>query len=175
MGSGKTTLGRALEARLPGWRYMDLDELIEQRAGLSVSEIFARYGEEHFRRLERDALQECLGLRQTIVGCGGGTPCYADNLARMNRAGTTVLLEASRPRLIARLIEGREKRPKLARLSDDEIAEYVDAELLRRLPFYSGALHRFPSDLLENEQEIEATCREFIARFISPSPTSEQQ
>lgn len=168
MGAGKTTLGRALEAHLPGWRYIDLDEEVERRAGLSVAEIFSTLGEEHFRLMEREALADlAVSPSHVIIGCGGGTPCHFDNMELMNAHGPTILLEASRRRLLRRLIAAQGQRPKLKGMSAGEISRFIDESLSARQRWYSMASHTFPSDLLENQEEIARTCRLFIDRFIS--------
>ena len=93
MGSGKTTLGRAVAART-GIRFIDLDDYIEEREGCSIREIFASRGEDAFRAIERDALQEVSRMADTLVACGGGTPCFGDNMDLLNRCGLTVYLDA---------------------------------------------------------------------------------
>lgn len=168
MGAGKTTLGHALEGRLPGWRYIDLDEEVERRAGMSVADIFSTHGEEHFRRMERQALADLSTTEaHTIIGCGGGTPCFFDNMELMNSLGPTILLQASRQRLLRRLVEAQSQRPKLKGMSAEEIGRFIDESLSARERWYSMASDAFPSDLLENRQEVEETCRLFINRFIS--------
>ena len=93
MASGKTTIGREV-ARRTGWAFVDLDERIERREGRSVSAIFAERGEEAFRRMERECLEEaCRADHNIIVATGGGVPCFFDNMERMNRAGITVYLK----------------------------------------------------------------------------------
>ncbi len=166
MGAGKTTLGRALEARLPGWRYIDLDEEIERGAGMSVPKIFALYGEKQFRRMERRALEGVLDRSRVIVGCGGGTPCFFDNMELMNRSGRTVLLRARNSTLLRRLLAARDSRPKLRGFSPEEIEGYIVSAQAERDPHYSLCRATFPSDLLENAAEIEASCRLFLRRFL---------
>jgi shikimate kinase len=166
MGVGKTTLGRALEARLPGWRYIDLDEEIEQQASMSVAQIFKVYGEEHFRRMERDALESITLQPQTIIGCGGGTPCFFNNMEFMNEHGVTILLQAKTATLLRRLLEAQAQRPKLNGMSPTEVEQYIISAQRERAPYYLRARHRFPTDRLENEAEVEETCNLFIQTFI---------
>lgn len=165
MGSGKSTLGRALTSRT-GVRFIDLDDYIEEREQASVSEIFAGRGEAGFRAAERAALEEVASLTDVIVACGGGTPCQPGAMELMNSAGSTVFLSASLPRLFVRLKEGRAKRPLIAKLSDSELEHFVADSLARRMPFYSAASAAFCSDRLESEEEIASTCTLFVNRFM---------
>lgn len=163
MGSGKTTFGKAL-SEATGLRFIDLDFYIEQRFHASVREIFAKHGEEGFRRIERDMLHEVGGFEDTIISCGGGTPCFFDNVDFMNAMGNTLWLQASRESLFSRLIRKREKRPLLAGRSDDEIREIIDRQLIAREPFYSKALHVWQSDSLEDRRQIDSSIADFLAK-----------
>ncbi len=166
MGSGKTTLGRALAARFDGARYVDLDEEVERSAGMSVREIFSSRGESCFRELEREALRRFAGERGLIVGCGGGTPCQPGNMDLMNSTGLTVLLRASDEVLLRRLLEAQAQRPLLNGMDPAALAGFIRTEQLRREPFYGQATLEFPSDLLESEEEVGASCEAF-ARQVS--------
>ncbi|MDE6557045.1 MAG: shikimate kinase [Duncaniella sp.] len=173
MASGKSTLGRALADRF-GIDFVDLDEWIESDAGMTVSGIFAAEGEEGFRRREREALMTlATGAAENRVGrviaCGGGTPCFGDNMEVMNACGLTVWLKPSRERLMNRLREGRSTRPLIASLSDDELEAFADTQLGLRASSYGRATETFDSSMLENEAEIEATSQRFYNRFLSRS------
>ena len=163
MGSGKTTLGRALAARFAGTRYVDLDEEVEREAGMSVREIFATFGEAGFRRLESEALRRLASEAGMVVGCGGGTPCQPGNMDLMNRGGLTVVLRASDEALHRRLTEAQGSRPLLDGMDSGELRRFIRAEQERREPFYGQARLEFPSDLLESEEEIAASCEAFAS------------
>ena len=107
MGSGKSTLGRALSKRLEA-KFIDLDKLIEQREGLSVSAIFSERGEEAFRTAEREALQVCLSdSAEMVLACGGGTPCQPGLLESLLDWGEVVFLDVPFEILGKRTLPGR--------------------------------------------------------------------
>src|SRR4030095_2031248 len=110
MASGKSKAGEQL-AGLLGLRYLDTDTCIEEKAGKSISRIFAEEGEEHFRKLEREVLEDLLRKRGIVVATGGGLPCTGDNMDRMNANGITVYLEANAGLLFHRLLSSRSGRP----------------------------------------------------------------
>lgn len=102
MGSGKTTVGRALAARLD-WRAEDIDERIEAREQRTIATIFARDGEAYFRSVERQVLLDLLPLRHAVVATGGGTFVDPDNRALIKRNGWSVWLDVPLARLVDRL------------------------------------------------------------------------
>ncbi len=165
MGCGKTTLGRALH-HATGLDFVDLDEAIEARAGMSVRDIFNRHGEAEFRRMEREQLR-LEGMRaRAIVACGGGTPCQHGNMALMNRLGTTVWLQAPVDVLTRRLRQARHQRPLIATLGDTELELFVAETLHRRSPHYAMAKHTFDSSYLEDADQIARSVSAFTERFL---------
>lgn len=110
MGCGKSTLGPLLAQQfdLP---FLDIDALIEQREGRSISQIFSEQGELYFRQLEQQELNELPDVPQ-IVACGGGLPCFEDNLLRLKLKGLVIYLEAAPEVLYAR-IQNEVDRPLL--------------------------------------------------------------
>ncbi len=162
MGSGKSTLGVAL-GRATGMTFIDLDSYIERRFHANVRDLFARCGEAGFRDIERRMLEEVSTFEDVIVACGGGTPCFFDNMDVMNRSGLTVMLDASEECLFGRLKAGRTRRPLIASLSDEELRVYIGEALARRMPFYDRAAVRFPSHLLENKEQIGQSVADFLA------------
>lgn len=160
--SGKTTFGRALAHRL-GCTFIDLDFYISQRFRASVSEIFAREGEEGFRKKEASMLREAGEMEDVIVACGGGTPCFAGNMDYMLSRGLTVWLEASEERLLERLQAGRDKRPLVKNLKEEDLAAYIARTAAERNKFYSRAAVRIDSSRLENRCQIDETITTFLA------------
>lgn len=164
MGSGKSTLGRAL-SRATGMPFVDLDNYIEGRYHKTVKEIFAERGEDGFRQVERNMLHEVADFENVIVACGGGTPCFFDNMEYMNRHGITVFLNTSIDKLHTRLMRGRHKRPLIADKNDEELREFIITALEKRMPHYSKAQVSFTSDLLDTESEIDDTVKLFLSQF----------
>ena len=118
MASGKSTIGRALAARLH-WRAEDIDDLIERRERRTISEIFAKQGEPYFRSMEREILRLLLPIRHLVVATGGGTFADADNRAAINLDGVSVWIDLPLQDLIQRIpLDGR--RPLAASRADLE-------------------------------------------------------
>lgn len=166
MCTGKTTLGRAL-SRSAGIRFVDLDQAIIEASGASsVSEIFVTSGETGFRRLESEVLRSVIADAQhaantTIIACGGGTPCHADNMDRMLRAGLTVHLTANEDRLVERLVAGASSRPLVAGRTPDQIRTILRTAMADRLPHYSRAHLSFDTSELEDADQIVRTAELF--------------
>ena len=167
MGCGKSTMGRAVSA-LTGVPFIDLDNYNEQRFHLTVKEIFAQRGEDGFRDVERRMLQEVADFEDVIVACGGGTPCFFDNMEYMNSHGTTVFLNTPIDRLHSRLMRGRHKRPLIADKDDEELMTFIKEALAKRMDHYSKAQISFSSERLENKSEIANTAREFAELLAIP-------
>lgn len=138
MGSGKTFLGEKLTALL-GWSFIDLDGVVERAAGKSIPEIFAENGEIAFRELEREALFSVFSLEKVVVATGGGTPCFFENMARMNAHGRTIYLKTPADLLARRLELQRASRPLLASLSAAELLPFIEKRLAERSPYYMQA------------------------------------
>lgn len=163
-GAGKTTLGRPL-ARKAGLDFIDLDQYIQGRFFCSVADIFARWGEERFRQIEANLLREIGEMEDVVIACGGGTPCFHDNMDYMLSRGTTLYLVPSRERLAERLRRGRKRRPAIADKTDEQIDAYIDATLAARDPVYSRAHHRLVSTELESRASIAAAVDEAIRKL----------
>lgn len=167
MASGKTTFGNALANKLDT-TFIDLDNYIEEQQGMTISEIFTEKGEEGFRDLEKEMLRKVVEENPDVVlACGGGTPCFFDNMDYLNQNGVTVFLETSIPVLISRLQEENMKRPLIAGKSDDEIREKVLTQLCERLPHYMEAKLKWHGDDLNSLKEINDNVENFISSYPS--------
>ncbi len=158
MGAGKTTVGKALAAEL-GVPFYDLDWYITMRYHRSVSEIFAERGEEGFRDLERRMLHEAAEFENIILSCGGGTPCFFDNMEYMNSLADTVYLKATPDVLAMHLRMGKGKRPLIEGKSPEELEAYIRTSLAEREQFYNQAKYTLDVSLLENFTKIQESVR----------------
>ena len=111
-GSGKSNLGK-LWAIDNGLAFYDLDEMLEKEERMTVEKIFATYGEGYFREKEAAVLRNTDRFDNCIIACGGGTPCFFDNMDWMNRYGLTVFLDESPENIFHHLVNDKTIRPLL--------------------------------------------------------------
>lgn len=156
MGCGKSSLGRKIAKRAE-MRFVDMDSVIEEREGASVSDIFRYEGEEYFRGKERELIEEvALSVDDVVISTGGGVPTWQDNMSRMNEIGVVVYLRRTAERIASRLSpHGRQKRPKLRGLNDEELVRFMRENMAEREPFYSQARCCIDCDNLSDEELIE--------------------
>ena len=153
MGAGKTTVGKALAKEL-GVMFYDLDWYIESRMRKTVKQIFDEMGEEGFRHIEHNMLHEVAEFENVVVSCGGGTPCFYDNMDYMNQAGETIYLKASPETLHAHLKMGKGVRPLLLNKTPEEVDVFIREQLKQREPFYEKAKHIIDVNVMDNFDKI---------------------
>ena len=153
MGAGKTTVGKALakELHMP---FYDLDWYIESRMHKTVKAIFDERGEAGFRKIEHNMLHEVAEFEDIIISCGGGTPCFFDNIDYMNRQGETVYLKATPEVLYGHLKMGKTIRPLLLNKTADEVQVFIREQLAQREPYYSKAKYVLDVNLLDDYEKI---------------------
>ncbi|MFW2377799.1 shikimate kinase [Cellulophaga baltica] len=140
MGSGKTTIGKLLSKKL-NINFIDLDAYIESKLNLSVSDIFKDQGEIFFRKMEHKYVQELMEEKKSfILSTGGGTPCYANNLALIQKhTKHDFYLKLSIPSLVKRLINEKESRPLVQNIAENDLPEFIGKHLFERNNFYLQA------------------------------------
>lgn len=157
MASGKSTIGRIL-AEKRQISFIDLDEYIEKKERKTVSEIFEQKGEIYFRKQEHIYLKELLEKEGNfILSLGGGTPCYAGNMDVLLSFNDvkSVYLKTSINTIVDRLINEKSKRPLVARLNKEELAEFVAKHLFERSYFYNQANYKVTVDNKTVDEAIE--------------------
>jgi len=149
MGSGKTHWGRLLSEKL-NLPFFDLDEQVVSHEGKPISEIFAESGEEYFRELEKNTLHLLAESHDSfIMACGGGTPCYFNNIEYMKNSGTAVWIDTMPEVLHQRLMKEKEKRPLIKDLSDDQLRGFILKKYSDRRIYYEQA------DIIVAEDPVE--------------------
>lgn len=138
MGCGKTRLGKNL-AKVTNRPFVDLDELIEEKAGKSISQIFEDLGETGFRELEMKTLQNSFFAHNTIVSTGGGAPCFYNNMAWINTHGISFFIDTPVAILASRLTNAKTPRPLIIGKTQAHLLQYINDKLKQRLPFYNQA------------------------------------
>ncbi|MGK4567463.1 shikimate kinase [Flavobacterium sp. 3HN19-14] len=135
-------------AESTGLNSVDLDHLIEKKAGMTVPEIFQCKGEIHFRKLEHEMLKAVAASQDdAIVSLGGGTPCYANNHELLNGNGIiSIYLKGSVATLCERLSKSKTKRPLIAGLSENELGKFIAKHLFDRSYYYNQATYKINID-----------------------------
>ena len=161
MGAGKTTIGKVL-AREMGLDFYDLDDYIVGRFHQTIPDIFAEKGEEGFREIERRMLHEVAEFENVIISCGGGTPCFFDNMDYMNTHGETIFLDASPQVLKEHLKMGKTVRPLIQGKTEEELISYIEESLQKRLPYYQKAKHTLPIEVIHTQEQIKNYVNQII-------------
>ena len=151
MGSGKSFYAKGLSGLLQ-IPCVDLDQFIEERQAMSISEIFESKGEAAFRALESVAIKEVHAdlLARTaetpdknnilgIISCGGGTPCYNDNMEWMNRHGLTIWVNPDEAVILERLKKEKKTRPLVASIPEEKLKLFIHQKMSERIPYYERA------------------------------------
>jgi len=156
MASGKTSIGKKLakRMRLP---FIDLDLYISENESMSVSDIFKIKGEIYFRKKETEYLEELMAKNiDFILAVGGGTPCYANNMAIINRDAQSIYLKYSLQTAYSKLSQekNKKKRPLIANISNSDLKEFIAKHLFERAPFYEKATNTLVTDAKKKKEIV---------------------
>ena len=162
MGAGKTTVGKALAQEL-GITFYDLDWYISSRMRKTIAQIFEERGEDGFRQIERNMLHEVAEFENVIISCGGGTPCFFDNIDYMNQQAPVVYLKAEPDVLYKHLAMSKNDRPLLRGKSKEELITFIHEQLEKRNPFYMKARYTLDVSLMDDYTKI----KESVAQLRS--------
>lgn len=160
MGTGKTYWGR-LWAEQQRMNFYDLDHEIEKNAGITIREIFEKYGESYFREKEKEALLQFADKDDFILSTGGGTPCFFDNMQWMNEKGVTIYLHTNIPVLAERLFKEKEHRPLIRNLTNEELISFIANNINKRNKFYTQS-----NVILDTETIKENTFEEIKKAYV---------
>jgi shikimate kinase len=150
MGSGKTHWGKRWSQayQIP---FVDLDDAIEAAEGKTIPDIFATNGEAYFRDLETKKLRSFANKKNIIIACGGGTPCFHDNMQWMNKHGITIYVTAPATVIMKRVMVQQDKRPLLKDMNPVELLAYIEQTIQSREPYYSQAKITLVEEDIDNE------------------------
>ena len=136
-GSGKSTIGKMLSERIK-YDFIDMDNDIEEKEGIKISDIFRLHGEAYFRKKETELLSFYKSVKKYVISTGGGTPIYNDNLQCLLQMGTVIFLDLDIGDIIHRVKEQNLIRPllkdevevRLKKLYEDRIYIYRKAHII---------------------------------------------
>jgi shikimate kinase len=137
-GSGKSAVGNRLAVRLK-MKFVDTDDLIEERQGTPVTDIVRSYGWDHFRKLEKSVIEEISKEDRLIVTPGGGAVVDADNVKALRRNGLIIWLKADKQVLFRRIQKDRASSTRRPTLTGKGTLEEIGETLSQREPWYEKA------------------------------------
>lgn len=158
MGAGKTTISNALK-HIFAIDVIEMDQIIAEREGMSISEIFETYGEQYFRDAETNLLIELQSRKNIVLSCGGGTPLREVNVSEMKKIGKVILLTA-KPETIFERVKDCHDRPVL---ENNKNIPFIAELMEQRRPKYEAAADIIISTDGKNEYEI---CEEIITKVL---------
>lgn len=164
MGTGKSTVGRALARRL-GMRFLDMDTIIEERAGKPIPRIFAEDGEPCFRAMERELAQELAGRNGLVIACGGGVVLNPDNIRDYSRTGLVVCLTAT-PEVIFKRTAKDRNRPLLE--EQDRMKRILEL-LQKRKAMYAAIPHQVDTTTPTADQVAGAIADLYASGITQPT------
>jgi len=164
MGAGKTTIGKKLSKAL-ALDFIDLDKYIQHTYQKSIHQLFEEKGEEGFRKIEQKALHEVAAFENVVISCGGGTPCYFDNMEVMKKAGTTVYIQVDPEELTNRLLASKTIRPLIAGKSREELIPFIDNQLRERERYYNKADLVIKRDKLITKEDVYITVNQIAEQL----------
>ncbi len=162
MYTGKTTMGKSLAKRL-NYDFFDTDNEIENAYHYTVIDIFRHFSEQVFRNMERQILMSLLKRDHVVIACGGGAPCFFDNIKQINDNAISVYLKMDSKHIISRYQKSKSYRPLLMNKTDDEVKDYINQSLQERQQYYNKAdiiIDAF--DL--TPQKLEQVIQDFLAQ-----------
>lgn len=158
MGAGKSQVGKELAHSL-NYPFIDLDRSIEAVVGSSIVSYFSNHGENAFRIIEKKLLSEIVNNQdEFVMACGGGTPCFDDTIQFMKEKGKVIWLNPAPSILCKRLVAGKQERPLIASLNEEQLADYISEKLKERHSYYAKA------DVVFNEEQANLP---FILNWLS--------
>ena len=134
--------------------FYDLDWYIESRMHKTVAQIFAERGEEGFRKIEYNMLHEVAEFEDVIISCGGGTPCFFDNIDYLNGQGDVCYLKATPEVLYKHLLMGKVERPLIKGKSPEELINFITEQVGKREEFYTKARYTLDVSLMDSFEKI---------------------
>lgn len=165
MGSGKSVSGRKLASSL-GLSFADLDTLIEQNYKMTIPGIFSQFDETVFRKLETKVLTDFIKNDNFVLSCGGGTPCFNNNMELIKKNGISVYIKLSPKSLVDRLIKSKTKRPLIQNIEPEQLVSKIEEMLYYRENFYSQSnitiegLNLKVGDIIEQITALNCTGKE---------------
>ena len=159
MGSGKTYCGK-IWAKKNKLAFYDLDVKIEKASRMKINDIFEKKGEEKFREMERYHLRKFENKKNFLLACGGGTPCFFDNMEWMKREGKVFYLKATPELIVDQLMYETAHRPVIKDVMPGELLPFIQKKLLEREHYYLQAHHVINVDELDENS---------LLRFLSPN------
>lgn len=146
MGSGKSHIAKVLSQKMD-LKLIDLDQQIILKNVMTIPEIFEKRGEIYFRKEERRVLEEILTTeKECILSLGGGTPVYYNNIEIITEKSESVYLRTTVGTLTQRLLKQKNKRPMIAKITDEDLPEFIAKHLFERQAFYSQAKYTVSTD-----------------------------